>query len=62
MIKENSDILGDFIFSNLNCCINTSLYLSMLKRADIAPVHKKKTQKLRKIISDQLVYCQTSPS
>ena len=24
--KENSDIFGDFIFSNLNCCINTSLY------------------------------------
>ena len=41
IIKKNSDIFGDFIFSNLNCCINTSSYPSLLKRADIAPVHKK---------------------
>ena len=41
IIKENSDIFGDFIFSNLNCCINTSSYLSLLKRADVTPVHKK---------------------
>ena len=41
IIKENSDILGDFIFSNLNCFFNTSSYLSLLKRADITPVHKK---------------------
>ena len=41
MTKENSDIFGDFIFSNLNCCINTSSYPSLLKRADITPVHKK---------------------
>ena len=40
-IKENYDIFGDFIFSNLNCCINTSSYPSLLKRADITPVHKK---------------------
>ena len=41
IIKENSDIFGDFIFSNFNCCINTSLYSSLLKRADITPAHKK---------------------
>ena len=41
IIKENSDLFGDFIFLNLNCCINTSSYLSLLKRADITPVHKK---------------------
>ena len=41
IIKENSDIFGDFIFSNLNCCINTSSYPSLLKRTDITPVHKK---------------------
>ena len=35
IIKENSDIFGDFIFSNLNCCINTSSYPSLLKRAEI---------------------------
>ena len=41
IIKENSDIFGDFIFSNLNFGINTSSYPSLLKRADITPVHKK---------------------
>ena len=41
IIKKNSDIFGDFIFSNLNCCINTSSYPLLLKRADINPVHKK---------------------
>ena len=40
IIKESSNIFGDFIFSNLNCCINTSLFPSLLKRADITPVHK----------------------
>ena len=39
--KENSDIFADFIFSDLNCCINTSSYPSLLKRTDITPVHKK---------------------
>ena len=48
-IKENSDIFGDSIFSNLNYCINTSSYSSLLKRADITPVHKKDHQKVRKI-------------
>ena len=41
IIQENSDIFGDFIFSNFNCYINTSSYPSLLKRADITPVHKK---------------------
>ena len=41
IIKKNSDISGDFIFSNFNCCINTSSSPSLLKRADITPVHKK---------------------
>ena len=41
IIKENSDIFGDFIFSNFNCCINTSSYPSLLRRADITPAHKK---------------------
>ena len=60
-IKKNSDIFWDFIFSNLNCCINTSSYPSLLKRADITPVHKKDS-KVQKTITDQLVYCLTSPS
>ena len=41
IIKENSDIFGNFIFSNLNCFINTSSYPSLSKRANITPVHKK---------------------
>ena len=61
IIMENSDIFGHFIFSNLNGCINnTSLYPSPLKMTDITPVHKKDS-KSPKIITDQLVYCQTSP-
>ena len=32
IIKENSDIFGGFIFSNLNCCINTSLYLFTVEK------------------------------
>ena len=34
-------MFGDFIFSNLNCFINTSSYPSLLKRTDITPGHKK---------------------
>ena len=41
IIKENSDIFGDLVFSNLNCYINTSSYPTLLKRADITPVNKK---------------------
>ena len=37
--KENSDIFRDFIFSNRYSCINTSSYPSLLKRADITPIH-----------------------
>ena len=40
IIKENSDIFGDFIFSNLNCCINTSLNPSLLKKANITNIVK----------------------
>ena len=60
IITENSDIFGDFIFSNLNYRTNTTLYQSLLKKADVTPVHKKDS--VRKIITDQLVYCQTFPS
>ena len=44
IIKENSDTFRDFIFSNLNSCINTSSYPSLVKRADITPVHKKNSK------------------
>ena len=50
IIKENSDIFGDFIFSNLNCCINTPSYPSLLKMADITPVHKKDSKSVLKVL------------
>ena len=59
-IMENFDIFGDLIFSNLNGCVNTSLYPLLLKMANITLVYKKDS-KVRKVITDQLVYCQTSP-
>ena len=61
-IKENPDIFGDFILSNLNCWINTSLYSSLLKRADLTPLHKKDSKSAKKLFTHQLVYCQTSPN
>ena len=42
IIKENSFFL-DFIFSHLNCCINTFLYPSLLKKADVIAVYKKES-------------------
>ena len=59
-IMENFDIFGDLIFSNLNGCVNTSLYQLLLKMANITLVYKKDS-KVQKVITDQLVYCQTSP-
>ena len=59
-IMENFDIFGDLIFSNLNGCVNTSLYPLLLKMANITLVYKKDS-KVQKVITDQLVYCQTSP-
>ena len=41
IIKVNSDIFGDFIFSNYNECKNSSIFPSLLKLANITPVHKK---------------------
>ena len=40
-IMENFDIFGDLIFSNLNGCVNTSLYPLLLKMANITLVYKK---------------------
>lgn len=59
-IMENCDIFGDLIFSNLNGCVNTSLYPLLLKMANITLVYKKDS-KVQKVITDQLIYCQASP-
>ena len=44
LIKENSDIFGDFIFKNFNDSVFTLIFPSPLKNADITPVHKKGTK------------------
>ena len=41
LIKENSDIFGDFIFGNYNNCVSSSNFSNFLKNAIITPVHKK---------------------
>ena len=41
LIKENSDIFGDFIFGNYNNCVSSSIFPNFLKNAIITPVHKK---------------------
>ena len=41
LIKENSDIFGDFIFGNFNNCVSNSIFPNSLKNAIITPVHKK---------------------
>ena len=41
LIKENSDIFGDFIFGNYSNCVFSSIFPNSFKNAIIAPVHKK---------------------
>ena len=38
IIKENSDIIKDFIYSNFNNSLFSSFFPSNLKNADITPV------------------------
>ena len=47
IIKENSDIFGEFILSNINSCIDQSTFPSSLKLANIIPVHKKDSKSLK---------------
>ena len=47
LVKNNSDLFVDFIFTNLNDSIAQSTFSSLLKRENINPVHKK-TRKHRK--------------
>ena len=41
LVKNNSDLFADFIFTNLRDSIAQSTFLSLLKLANITPVHKK---------------------
>ena len=52
IVKENSDIFGDFIFGNYNSCVPYSIFLNPLKNAIITPVHKKRCTNFKKIIID----------
>ena len=52
LIKDNAYIFVEFIFINLNKCIEQSVFPSKLKLANITPIHKKKLKKLKRI------YCQ----
>ena len=57
LIKNNSDLFVDLILTSLNGSIAQSTFPSLLKLANIIPVHKK-TRKHQKIIMGQLVYYQ----
>ena len=41
LLKENSDIFGDFIFGNYNDCVSYSIFSNSWKNAIITPVHIK---------------------
>ena len=40
IIKENSDIFGDYLLSSFNDAIDKSYFPTALKQADITPVFK----------------------
>ena len=40
IIKENSDLVSDFIFSNLNGCITQSVFATALKLDDVRPIRE----------------------
>ena len=40
LIKEDSDIFGDFTFGNYNNCVSYSIFPNSLKNAIITPVKK----------------------
>ena len=41
IIKNNSDIFGDFIYQNFNEAIDTDIFPNVLKNANVSPVFKK---------------------
>ena len=46
--KLIKDVFTEFIFINLNKCIEQSVFQSKLKLANITPVHEKKLKKLKR--------------
>ena len=57
LIKNNSGLFVDFLFTNLNDSMTQSTFPSLPTLANIIPVHKK-TRKHQKVIIGQLVYYQ----
>ena len=47
IIKENSDILSNFICESINNSIKSSIFPSCLKHADVTPLHKKCNESLK---------------
>ena len=58
LIRENSDIFGDFIFGNYDNCVSYAIFPNTLINAIITPVHQHKLQNLLKIIIDLQIYYQ----
>ena len=44
IIKQNADIVGDFIYQNFNNAIACSVFPVNLKNANVTPVHKKESR------------------
>ena len=57
LIKDNADIFAEYIFINLNKCVEQSVFPSKLKLANITAVHEK-NKKAQKKITDLSVFSQ----
>ena len=56
IIKEFSDIFGDFLAKNFNQCLDKGFSPDELKCAEVVPVYKKMIKRIR-ITTDLSVFC-----
>ena len=56
IVKANADLFSIFVSNAFNESVISCKFLSVLKLADVKPVHKKKNQGWKKLTIDQLVY------
>ena len=54
ILKQNSDIFGNYICDFLNECVDKGVFLSILKNANITPVFKKVLEDQKTITDCQL--------
>ena len=47
ILKENSDYCAEYFCGNINQCILKSMFQPDFKLADVTPVYKKKSKKLK---------------